>query len=203
MHPIRALRPFALISAFLIACPKTAVAETVLDRVLARIEAGPLQIFDGLHVNYAEQGDPAVEEITTTVDGSITVITHSSRDRAGTSSAGAVTVTEPADPGAPLSFEVEVSTSSIGANNVGVIEVDHQRVLLAPESATASSVSVMPGYGVVALNAASNRSNVLGSVSMVSSPATLKAGSVSTSAIGATNSGSINVALSTSEVTGP
>lgn len=197
------MRPFlTLILLASILRPSPVWADTILDRVLARIEAGPLLIFDGLHVNYAGNGEAAEEQVITTVDGSITLITHSEPAPTAEATAGSVTVTEPADPDAAPVYTVEATTASTGATNVGMIEVDHRRAILVEQPVDPSAPApTVQGYGVVALNAASNGSDVLGSISMVSSGATINEGKLSTSAIGATNTGSINVVLSTSVVT--
>ena len=197
MGPRRACRPFALLIALVLAHPQIAGAETILDRVLARIDAGPVLSF-GLHLNYAEQGEAAAEQVTTTVDGSVTVITYWTPS-SGTAASGPITVTDPVDSSAAPGIELEISTSSIGATNVGAIEVEQDRLQLAPQ--IASPGLVVPGVGLAAVNAAANRSDVLGSASVLSTSAARKEGSISTSAIGATNTGSINVVLSTSAAT--
>ena len=94
---------FALMAPCALLAPMQAGAETVLERVLAKIGAGS----DGLFLNLAENRDPVADAgQAMVVDGSITLVVHSEQP--------------PAD---PVAGPPRIETISIGATNAAGLTV--------------------------------------------------------------------------------
>lgn len=166
-RPLASLRPALICWACLVATP--AAADSILDRVLSSLDAAPTSALLGLYVNRADNVEPAGDAAQRiVVDGSIAVTLHSET---------------PPDGSAPPEYrgDLRLTTSSIGANNAGSVRVD------AP--------ALQGPAAVVALNGASNRGDVQGHVALSGPAAALPASTISTTAIGASNSAEIVITL--------
>lgn len=172
--PVRLPRPAALwLSGLVCLGPAPVAAGSILERVLGIIESTPQAVLMGLYVNHAENGDPVgTEALRLKVDGSITVLLHSE--------------TPPEDATEPdASSALRLQTSSLGATNDGRIRLE-------------AGPSVDP-VAVRAGNGATNRADVLGHATMSGPVQGLPPATVSTTAVGASNSGNIVITLRTGQ----
>jgi hypothetical protein len=174
--------------------PTAGHATTTLQQLLAVIDANPMLVFGGLYMNYSEilSYDPQIT--TLQIDGSVIIAHHGAitpSEQATTPGTGPVT--EPAEPlqWAPL----EISTNVIGGSNAGTIDVDHS-FYLASQPGRNDTAMMLPGRAIVAINATSTQAQVTGSVTMLSDGSAPTVTNIKTSAIGASNVGSITVLLS-------
>jgi hypothetical protein len=166
-------------------------AATTLEQLLAALEANPMLEYNGIYLNYSEVILDGASSAMNMIDGSVIV----------TYGAQAVIVGQSTTPDAEQSEEMQVplqpypsqiSTSVIGGSNVGMIEIDHAPKFVGVEGELGMA---LPGQGVLVLNRASTQAQIVGSVTMDLNGNPLPTAEISTSAIGASNIGSISVHL--------
>jgi hypothetical protein len=184
----------ATLALALVVLPAPGRAATTLQHLLAVIDANPMLAFGGLYLNYSETltFDPLLT--TLHIDGSVLIAHHAAitpSDQATTPGTGPVTepVIDP-QPWMPLT----IGTNVIGGNNSGLIKVNHSFHLASNPNQPEAGMT-LPSHAIMAINATSTQAQVTGSVTMLSNAPPARVTEISTSAIGASNVGSISITL--------
>lgn len=163
-------------------------SETALDRVLSYIgTVSEAADFDLILTNMTENSTRVVDgAYFTNVDGSVTVLVYSPKAEFSSTvvNGGQLSDDKLLD---VESFDFGIKTSGIAASNQGAIKMifDHE-----------TSPSVENTRRVLSANAARNTGDVLSSIRFIATPATGEnTGSFATTAIGASNVGSIEITI--------
>lgn len=173
--------------------PVALPAATTLQQLLATIDAHPMLAFGGIYLNYSEILAFDAQATTLVVDGSV-IIAHSAEvtttEHASTPGTGPIGETTDAD----LALPLRISTAVTGGSNQGSVSVEHSYSASPPVNGQGGWLD-LPGEGLLAVNAASTQAQVTGSVTMLSYDASPPVAKITTSAVGASNYGSISIVL--------
>lgn len=145
-------------------------AETALERLLAFVEDNPHLLSGNIYINLASQSQSPT--------GSWTVVD---------SSVGVLHLQTGEDGEAPVPLQIKIDTAAVGATNTGVIRAD---VGLASDHAPSNPVWIIAG------NVATTQSTVSAPAGVISTAPLSNGSAISTSAIGALNTGTININIS-------
>jgi hypothetical protein len=177
-----------IIGGLLFVLVSPANAENALDRVLAFIGNGSEAAdFDQILLNITENSEPVgSEDVLSTVDGTITVVIYSPETPRRTTDDDAEADTDLIQQELPL-VDLNLKTVGIAANNTGVIRANVNTSLYDQRAA--------PG-NILAVNAAMNTNSIMAGVRVIADPSVEKnTGKLTTTAIGAVNTGSIFISI--------
>jgi hypothetical protein len=180
--------------------PLALPAATTLQELLARMDADPMLAFGGIYINYSEILSFDAQATTLLVDGSV-IIAHNAdvTTTEQTTTPGTGIVGETGE--AMLRLPLKIDTNVTGGSNQGMIEIDQRYYLSTPLNGQVVWLE-QPGRGILAVNAASTLAHVTGSVTILSNEPGPAAAKITTSAVGASNYGSISVVLRNGESPG-
>ena len=178
--------------AFAILGAAAAHGATTLQELLSKIDSNPMLLYAGLYVNYSEIKAFDAQSTTIMIDGSI-IIAHEAEiittEEASTPGTGPVV-----EIGDPTKLEgLKIATSVVGGSNQGFINIDHIYTQYPPIGH--EDWGVLPGRGMMAINATSTQADVTGSVTMLYADPNPPAAEITTSAVGASNVGRISIVL--------
>lgn len=171
---------------FLLASP--AGAETALDRVLSFIGSdSEAADFDQILLNITENSEPVgSEDVLSTVDGTITVVIYSPETPRRTTDDEAEKSPDLINQDLPL-VDLNLKTVGIAANNTGVIRANVNTLN--------QSISHAPS-NILAVNTAINNNSIVAGTRVFADPSVDEnAGQLTTTAIGAVNTGSIFISV--------
>ena len=178
--------------AFAVVGAPAAIHATTLQELLSQIDGNPMLLYAGLYVNYSEIKSFDAQSTTIMIDGSIIIANEAEviiTEEASTPGTGPVV-----EIGEPPKVEgLKIATSVIGGSNQGFIDVDHIYTQYPPIGQ--EDWGILPGRGVMAINATSTQADVTGSVTMLYADPNPPAAEIKTSAIGASNVGRISIVL--------
>lgn len=167
------------IASLLTLCAAPLSAETSLERVLSLVGIGAGPEFDQILLNLTQNNIVDAQlDIVTTIDGSITIHVYSTEIMRNSHGEEPVDLDDPTH----VPFDIVLKTSTMGATNTGVINTT-----IKPD---------LGGEGILGVNAAISSGNLLADVRMLSETSEIiNANSISTSAIGAINTGTITIVI--------
>lgn len=170
----------------------TAYGATTLQELLSKIDSNPMLVYAGLYLNYSEIRAFDAQSTTLMIDGSIIIANEAQviiTEEASTPGTGPVV-----EIGEPTKLQgLKIETSVIGGSNQGFIDVDH--IYTQYPQIGQEDWGILPGRGVMAINATSTQADVTGSVTMLYVDPNPPAAEIKTSAIGASNVGRISIVL--------
>jgi hypothetical protein len=160
-------------------CAAPLLAETSLERVLSIAGANASPEFDQILLNLTRNNiENAQLNIITTIDGSIKINVSSTKTLRNSHGEAPNDLDDPTH----VPFNIDLKTSAMGASNTGVI-----------------NTTIKPGLdgtNMLVVNAATDSGNLLANVIILSeTSAIMNANTISTSAIGAINTGTIEVVI--------
>ena len=167
------------IASLLTLCAAPLSAETSLERVLSLIGSGAAPKFDQILMNLTRNNIANAQlDVVATINGSITIYVHSPKKLHDRHEELPSDLDDPAH----VPFNIDLKTSAIGASNTGVINMTTK-----PD---------LGGTNILGVNAAISSGNLLADARTLSETSEIiNANSISTSAIGAINTGTITIVI--------